>query len=34
VAEGVQKVSDGITVVPQPLAAAPAAPGAPAVGRP
>ena len=34
VAEGVQKVSDGITVVPQPLAAAPVAPGAPAVGRP
>jgi len=34
VAEGVQKVSDGITVVPQPLAAAPAAPGAPAVARP
>jgi len=32
VAEGVQKVSDGITVVPQPLASA--APGAPAVGRP
>jgi len=30
VAEGVQKVSDGITVVPQPLAAAPS----PAVGRP
>ena len=28
VAEGVQKVSDGITVVPQPLAVAPAAPGA------
>jgi len=34
VAEGVQKVSDGITVVPQPLAAAPAPAGAPAVGRP
>ena len=34
VAEGVQKVSDGITVVPQPLAAAPVAPGAPPVGRP
>jgi len=32
VAEGVQKVSDGITVVPQPLAAAPAP--TPAVGRP
>ena len=32
VAEGVQKVSDGITVVPQPLASA--APGAPVVGRP
>jgi len=34
VAEGVQKVSDGITVVPQPMAAAPTAPGSPAVGRP
>jgi membrane fusion protein (multidrug efflux system) len=34
VAEGVQKVRDGITVVPQPLAAASATAGAPALGRP